>query len=153
MARDRRDSTTLDLLSWEPPSVAVRFEDEATVRASGAAQRVSRAVAATLKDCDIDRAEIAQRMSDYLGEEVSKNMLDAYASQARENHNLTLARAFALLHATGDARILGTELERFGLAIIPTRYLAAVEEAMWAEREERSHANKLAARRRWKGGL
>lgn len=151
MARMRGDTLTMDLLNWEPPQVAVRFTDEAAVRAVSVSQRLSRAVAATLREAEIGREEVAERMGEYLGEEVSKNMLDAYASQAREAHNITLARAFALLHATGDARILGAELKTFGLAIIPERYLAAVEEAMWAEQEERARQRRLAARSKWKG--
>jgi len=150
MARDRRDGATLDLLSWEPPPVAVRFA-EGAVRAVSVAQRLSLAVATTLREADLSREEVAARMGNYLGEEVSKNMLDAYASQARDAHNISLARAFALLHATGDARILGSELKGFGLAVIADRYLAAVEEAMWAEREEQARQKRLAARHRWKG--
>lgn len=150
MAR-RRDRLTPDLFDWQPPPIAVRFEDETAVRAVSVAGRLSRSVAVVLKEADADREAVAARMSEYLGEDVSKNMLDAYASQAREAHNITLARAFALLHATSDARIFGTELERFDLAIIPRRFLAAVEEAMWTEQEERARQKRLAARNRWKG--
>ncbi|MEX0758761.1 MAG: DNA transposition protein [Tistlia sp.] len=141
----------MELLEWQPPAVAVKFTDH-EVRAVSLAQRVSRAIAVTLRECDADREEVAARMSEYLGEPVSKNMLDAYASQARESHNISLARTLALIHATGDARVLGSELERFDLVIIPRRFLAAVDEAMWAEQEERAHAERTAARRRWKGG-
>lgn len=147
----RRDRLTPDLFDWKPPPVAVRFQDEAAIRAASVAGRLSRSVAVVLRESDADREAVAARMSEYLGEEVSKNMLDAYASQAREAHNISLARAFALLHATDDARIFGTELERFGLAIIPRRFLAAVEEAMWTEQEEHARQKRLAARNRWKG--
>lgn len=145
-----RDTSTIDMFTdWTPPDVAVRFEDS-EVRAASVAQRLSRSVAVTLNEAGKDREAVAADMGAYLGEDVSKNMLDAYASQAREAHNISLARAFALLHATGDARIFGTELKRFGLVIIPERFLAAVEEAQWAEREEMAREQKLASRAKWK---
>jgi hypothetical protein len=147
----RHDRRTLDLFDWQPPVVAVRFEDEAAVRAASVAGRLSRAVSVTLKEAANDREAVATAMSEYTGEDISKHMLDAYASQARETHNITLVRAFGLLHATGDARIFGTELRRFDLAVIPARYLAAVEEAQWADQEERARQKRQAARSRWKG--
>jgi len=151
--RARHDSSTMDMFAeWQPPQVAVRF-DEAQVRAAGAAQRIARSVSVTLNESEKDREAIAEEMKEYSGKDISKNMLDAYASQAREDHNISLLNAFALLHATGDARIFGTELKRFGLAIIPERFLHAAEEAMWTEQEERARQKRLAARSKWKGGM
>lgn len=153
MAKQSSDTSTIDLLSeWTPPSVAVRFDATERVRAISFGQRISRAVSEVLRDCSESREEIASAMSDFLGEEMSKNMLDAYASTARESHTISLERAFALLHATGDARIFGMELERFDLAVIPERYLGAVEDAMIEDQKEQLKRRQLAARRKWKGG-
>ncbi|WP_417846982.1 DNA transposition protein [Thalassospira povalilytica] len=152
MAKARGDNTTLDLLTeWNPPAVAVRFTQPERVRASSFSQRISRAVSEVLKDCGKSREDIAAAMTEYAGEEVTKNMLDAYASMARESHTINLERAFALLHATGDARIFGMELERFDLAVIPERYLGAVDDAMIEDQREQLRKTQLAARRRWKG--
>ncbi len=152
MVKARGDNTTLDLLTeWNPPAVAVRFTQPERVRGSSFSQRISRAVSEVLKDCGKTRDEIAAAMSEYTGEEVTKNMLDAYASMARESHTISLERAFALLHATGDARIFGMELERFDLAVIPERYLGAVDDAMIEDQREQLRKSQLAARRRWKG--
>jgi len=43
-----------------------------------------------------DRFDVAAKMSRLTGKDVSKNMLDAYASDAREDHNLPLYLAPAL---------------------------------------------------------
>ena len=154
MVKQRGDQATLDLLrDFHPPEVAERFEEAALVKASHLSQRISRCVSRTLTDSGLGRDEIAGRMSDYLTDTVSKHMLDAYASEARDDHNISLERAAAMVHATGDPRLFGDLLGRLGYAVIPERYLAAVEEAMWAEREERAHQCKLASRRRWKDGL
>ena len=91
----------LDLLAWEPPQAVARFPAEA-VRGASLSTRMCRAVAAALKESDLPREKIAREMGAFLGQEVSKNMLDSYASQAREGHVITLLRFIGLLHATGD---------------------------------------------------
>lgn len=149
--KDRADRSTLDLLNWRAPDVSVRFEDERQVRAASLAGRVSRAVAATLKESGRSREEIAAEMSDYLGADVSEGMLAAYASGQREDHNISLVRALALLNATGDARLFGELLDPHGFAVIPKKYLAAIEEAMCDDVIERAQGRKKLARRTWRG--
>jgi len=97
-------------------------------------------------------------MGDFLGEEVSKPMLDAYASQAREEHTISAIRLAALAHATGDMRVLHVLIDTLDHAVIPARYLPAIDAEVKAE-----YAEKLAlrakelrqqaqqARRQWKG--
>jgi len=74
MVRDPKDRWTQDLLAWEPP--AVRFE-EPLVRAHTLNAKFARAISLALKECPLSREEVAERMSDWLGEVVSRNMLDA----------------------------------------------------------------------------
>lgn len=128
------------LLDWAPPAP---FPEE-QVRASTLAGRISRAVAATLRDCGLERREVAARMSAFLGEPVSAAMLDAYSSQARGDHNISAVRFAALLHATGDARLLALLAEPFGLAVVERRLLpllelAEVHEQMDALRRRKEH--------------
>lgn len=152
MAKFRGDKRTLDLLSWEPPQVEVRFLDEAAVRAASISHRISRSVSAVLKESTRGRTQIAEAMSAFLGSTVSAHMLNAYASECREAHNISLERAEALLHATGDPRIFADILARYGYAVIPRRYLAAIEDAMCDDIMERAAQRKKLARRTWKGG-
>lgn len=113
--------------------------EEAQVRAASLAGRISRAVAVTLRDCELSRAEIAARMGAFLGERVSEAMVNAYASAAREDHNISAVRLLALVHATGDVRLLHLLVEPFGLtpvpvAVLPLIELARVHESMEAMR-------------------
>lgn len=101
--------------------------DEHRVRAASLRQRIARAVSETLKDASETRPAIARLMSTWLGEEVSKNMLDAYASEARDDHTIPYLRLLALVHATGDIRPLQIGAEQFGHAVIDGDYLG------WAE--------------------
>lgn len=151
MARDRR---TLDLLSWTPPVLARAFEG-AAVRAATLRAMIAKAVAVALKDCGKSREAVAQEIGDYLGEGEGcpKSMLDAYASQAREDHVISVVRFIGLIAATDDMRLLQLIADQFGWAVIPKKFLPAIEEAMLADRIEELQARKAQARKTWKGGF
>ena len=50
--------------------------------------QVSNLVSHMLKDTDLDRYEISAQMSRLTGKDISKNMIDAWASPGRTDHNL-----------------------------------------------------------------
>lgn len=138
-----------DLLEWQPPMPVVAYEP-AHVRGATLAASIARAVAATLRDCGLSRDDVATRMSAYLGERVSRNMLDAYASEARQGHPIPVTRLVALMHATGDRRLLQLIAEPMGWAVIERRYLPMIElAAVQDQRDElakRADALRRAAR-------
>ncbi len=109
-----------DLLEWAAANAG--FAEEA-VRASSLSGRIARAVACVLRDCRLDRDEVAARMSAFLGERVGRSSLDQYASQARADYNISAVRLVALAHATGDTRLLGLLLDPFGLTPVPKHAL------------------------------
>lgn len=128
MARDRADFSTLDLLTdWKPDTGQVRYA-ESEVRAATLDARIAKAVAMALKSCGLDRDRVATEMTRFLGgERVSVAMLNAYASQAKENHKITLARFGALVHATKDFRLLSLLPEMFGYAVVEQRFVNWIE--------------------------
>jgi hypothetical protein len=122
MVKVRGDRKTMDILQdWKPPAVAVGFRPE-EVRAVSIAARFCKAMALALKECGRTREEVARTMSAYLGEEVSKNMLDAYVSEARDSHVINVARFAALVYATGDMRLLALLPEMFGFIVAEKKY-------------------------------
>jgi hypothetical protein len=135
MAPAHQHPNQLDLLGWKPPAAVSRFAEH-EVRAVTIEARIARSVSAAMKDSDLSREEIGERMSAYLGEAVSKHMLDAYASQAREEHVISLPRFLALIHATGDQRLLQTLAEMFGWAVVPQKYLTLIDLASIRARED-----------------
>ena len=148
----KRDRLTPDLFrDWQPPQVAVELAGPAP-KGGTLQSRISRAVSQALSACDLPREKVAEAMSDYLGVDVSKNMLDAYASQARETHTITLERFIALVEVTGQLGLLGFVAEAFGLVVVPAKYAELIElhfiDEQRAELERRRHA--LAAR--WRAG-
>jgi len=119
----------LDLLAWTAPEPVRRFEAH-RVRAASFREQVARAISAVLKDADAagrSRESIAVAMSEFLGERVSLNMLNAYASQARDEHSVSVTRLFALLHATRDQRLLQLLAEPMGWAVIDQKFLPLIE--------------------------
>lgn len=153
MAKSRADTKTLELFGWEPKSPKIPTYPHEVVRAATLGGIVSRAVSKTLldvrdrEDNPKDRDEVAALMTAYLGEDVPKNMLDGYASQAREAHNIPVTRAMALMHATEDYRLLVLMAQEFDLAVVPKRYEHAVREAILAEKRDEIEGELRALRR------
>lgn len=99
--------------SFDPPALAV---EEASL--AGLDRYVAACVARALKEDERPRAHVAGAMSALLDDEISKLMLDAYASEARDNHNISAGRFFALIAATGRFDLLDAVLTRFGARVL-----------------------------------
>lgn len=96
--RHGKDDRTLDLFEIPQPVVTVPGQGNCSAQ-------VSELVGEMLKASDLDRYEIAARMSRLSGDDVSKAMLDAWASPARTDHNLPFYRA-ALLEEVCASHLL-----------------------------------------------
>lgn len=145
----QRDHLTLDLLDWQPPKVAVGFEPS-ELAGNRLGSKISRAVALALKECGKSRIEVAARMSEELGYAVSVDMLDAYASEAKESHRITLERFVALVTATGCLNLLGFVAGLFDHVVVPDRYGAIIELHLLEEHEKKlaRHKDALSAKLR-----
>lgn len=99
--------------SFEAPRPARREADLA-----GLDRVVASGVAQALKGDARSREEIAGAMSALLSEEVTRWMLDAYASEAREQHNISAGRFLALVAVTGRFDILDGVLFRVGTRVL-----------------------------------
>lgn len=96
--RHGKDTRTFDLFEIPQPMLAIPGQGNYSVQ-------VSELVGEMLKAADVDRYEIAARMSRLSGDDVSKAMLDAWASPARTDHNLPFYRA-ALLEEVCASHLL-----------------------------------------------
>lgn len=86
------DASTLPATSPIPGSMDLRLQ-------------VSHQFAELLRECPMDRYEVAAQASRLTGRDVSKNMLDAYASPGRDDHNLPLALVPVIEVVTSTARM------------------------------------------------
>jgi hypothetical protein len=79
---------------------------------------IASAVAVILKDDPRSRFEIAGEISRLMDEDVSKLMLDAYASEARDGHRISFDRFLALVAATGRYDVLRSVMRRIGVGLL-----------------------------------
>lgn len=146
----QRDTQTLDLLvDFEPESVVERFDENET-RAWTRSGRLSKAVALSLNNSPMSREDIARAVSDYLGDKVSKALLDKYASQAAEEHSISALRLVALIAVTGDVRPLNTLLADLDLIVVPRRYEALMKREQARILKERFEREEQAADVAWR---
>lgn len=128
--RRPRDPYTIDMFTgWTPPRVSVGFAP-GSIPGKRMSSRISRAVAKALRESGKDRATIAGQMSEQLGSPVSVAMLDSYAAESKLDHNISVERFIALIHATGKTELLGFLADEFDLAVIPKRYENVIELAL-----------------------
>ncbi len=132
----RRDGGTLDLFrDYEPPEVTVGLEPEIT-KGGTLDVKIARAISHSMQKSGMDRIEIAQKMSDYLGgQNVTENMLNTYASPARRDHKITLERLIALVDVTGCHELLGFVAGFSDFVVVPKRYAEIIH--LWIAEEEK----------------
>lgn len=149
----RRDPNTLDLLAWEPPAVAVGYAADVAGRGP-LDNKIARVVARALRDArddrDLDRVQVAARMSDYLERAISKTMIDKWSGEGSTEHRIPLDAFIALIHVTAAHDLLGFVPAIFGMAVMPEKYAELVELHLLEEHEQEVAARKAALAARWK---
>src|SRR5262245_43104679 len=95
MSRSTAKTDNQFVFTFDAPEPATEAADLA-----GIDRMIAASVARALRDDSRTRDDIARAMSELLGEEVTRFMLDAYASEARDNHNISAGRFLALIAAT-----------------------------------------------------
>ena len=145
----KRDGSTLDLFKdFETKPAVPRFAEE-DVKAWSRARSLSKAIAKTLGDAGKSRDEIAEAMTEFLGEKVSSGMLDNYASQEKE-HAISALRLVGLVQVTGDARALNALLAEVGLIVVEAKYEALLRREMAREVRERAEREEQRADAEWR---
>lgn len=111
----RRAAVSPDQLgfTFDAPQPARREGDLA-----GLPRLVAGIVGQVLKEDARSRDEIAGAMTALIGEEISRFALDAWASEAREQHNVSAARLLALIAVTSRYDLLDVLLRRIGAALL-----------------------------------
>lgn len=99
--------------AFDPPKKA-----SAPASLAGLERQICEAAGVILASCGQSRAIIAGQMSDILGEEISRLMLDAYASPAREGHKVPMSRFLALVAVTNRFDVLDQVLRAIGAAVL-----------------------------------
>jgi len=98
---------------FDPPAPAIL-----PAALAGEAARTAQLVGEALASDPRPRHIIAAEMSALLDEDVSKAMLDAYSSPARDGHNISYTRMKALIAVTGRFDLLDRDLRTIGATVL-----------------------------------
>lgn len=117
--------------AFDPGQTAFDFEPRSTSLSDGMLNGIDRqiasAVARVLKDDERDRYDVAAAMSRILDADVSKSMLDKYASESSEEHNISAGRFLVLIAATRRYDVLRALLHRIGCELVEGEEVLTVE--------------------------
>jgi hypothetical protein len=72
----------------------------------------------TLKGCSLSRYQVAAGMSELLGTEITKFMLDTWTAESKEDHRFPLEFAPAFCRAAGDYTLIRFVCEQAGCYLI-----------------------------------
>lgn len=123
MPKRRPALTDLQMaFSFDVPSAATDAGDLA-----GFGAMIAASVARACREDKRDRAAIAGHMSGVLGEHVSRAMIDAYASEARGEHNIPAHRWWALIAVTARWDIADAIATRCGARLLSGDEIRAAE--------------------------
>jgi hypothetical protein len=118
--RKVRDMLTPDMfempqpVSHNPGSLSCRAE-------------ISGVMSEVIKDCELDRYQIAADMSRLLGREVTKYMLDAYTSESRNTQMPPIDTAIAFDIATNGVSLLKLHADKLGCRVVVGREVLYTE--------------------------
>lgn len=146
-----RDTRTADLLSWEPPQVAVGYAADVAGR-GGLENQIARLLARALRDAKdekgLNRATIAGLMTLELHRNVTEAQLDKWASEASDAHRIPLDAFVALIKVTEAKDLLGFIPGILDFAVVPRKYAEIIELHLLEEKEREIAAQKHALAQR-----
>lgn len=98
-------------------------------------QSVKETLTAVLKSIPSKRWEIAGRMSDYIGVEITESMLNAWTAESKELHRFPLEYLPAFCWATGNYSLADIIARASGCHLIKSEEVVLLEMARLDERE------------------
>lgn len=150
----RRDTRTLDLLSWEPPQVAAGYGVEVAGRGP-MENRIARLISQALRDAQdeqgLNRETVAGLMTLDLNRSITKDQLDKWASEASTGHRIPLDAFCALVKVIEAQALLGFIPELLGYVAVPKKYGDIIEMHLIEEKERDLEARKQAIAARLRG--
>lgn len=118
--------------SLSPDQMAFTFDAPMAAVAEGGLRdlerQVASAVGAILAKHPGSRFEVAGGVSALLDTDVSKSMLDAYSAEAKDTHNISVARFLALIVVTQRFDVLGAVLRQIGCDVLVGEEIYLAEE-------------------------
>lgn len=116
MVKTKTDPRQGDLFAQPVYPTRVATEN---VDISGFRSKLKRAMSEALRECGLDRYEVARRMAVALGQDnFSKSVLDQYTAESNETHDISLYRFKAFVRVTRQTWLWDMVVEDDGLTML-----------------------------------
>jgi len=89
--------------------------------------RLRHILSEALKDCHFSREQVAARMSELTGVEITKSQLDSWTAESKEQHRFPFVYAPAFCEVTGNVDVFREAVEMVGC------YLLKGQDALYTE--------------------
>lgn len=150
----RRDTRTMDLLTWEPPQVAAGYGAEVSGRGP-IGNRIARLISQALRDAQDERGysreTVAGLMTLELHRSVTKDMLDKWSSEASTSNRIPLDAFCAMVKVLEAESLLGFIPQLLGFIAVPAKFGDIIEMHLIEEKSRDLEARRLALSARLKG--
>lgn len=150
----RRDTRTMDLLTWEPPQVAAGYGAEVAGRGP-LANRIARLISQALRDAQDERGysreTVAGLMTPELHRSVTKDMLDKWSSEASTSNRIPLDAFCAMVKVLEAESLLGFIPQLLGFIAVPAKFGDIIEMHLIEEKSRDLEARRMALSARLKG--
>jgi len=83
--------------------------------------RIREMLTAALKGCTLSRYEVAARMSELVGTEITKTQLDSWTAESKEGHRFPAEYLPAFCYVTGNREILRVMAEMVNCHLVESR--------------------------------
>ena len=97
-------------------------------------KRMNEALENACKKEGISRAEVAHRMSQFLGVKISEGYINQYVSPSASDKQINVTRFIAFIHATKAVELLGILTAPFDLRVVSTKHAKLIERELLKER-------------------
>ncbi|NDW04039.1 hypothetical protein [Jiella pacifica] len=139
MAR-ARDTQTLDIFDWQPPQVAVGYDEDVAGRGPldmKIARILSRALQEYQDETGLSRGEVATKIGEHLDRIVTKNTVYKWTSPSATENRIHLDEFAAVIHVTGKTDLLGFLPGLFGYAVVSSEHKEIIRNHEMREHKKR----------------
>jgi transcriptional regulator with XRE-family HTH domain len=97
-------------------------------------ERMHKALDRCMKAEGISRAEVAHRMSEFLGAKITESYLNQYVSASAGDKQINVARLIAFVQATNSHELIGFLAAQFDMRAVTTRHAMLIKRELLKER-------------------
>ena len=111
--------------------------------------RIKDAISKSISKSELKRYEIAGKMSEHLGVEITDSMLNSWTAESKEGHRMPAEYYPVFCKIVQDFSVLEILVAAAGGRMTKTKELYYLEMGMWQQAEENARKERAKLRREW----